>query len=78
MESGLEDRNNRGVAPPPPGRTPVSMESGLEDRNNSARIQAVRARILGVSMESGLEDRNNGRLVPRCVDLVAASQWSPA
>ena len=34
MKSGLEDRNNRRVTPPPPGRTPVSMKSGLEDRNN--------------------------------------------
>ena len=59
MESGLEDRNNRGPGTPVcvPGAT-VSMESGLEDRNNVAALQLYRHTLV-VSMESGLEDRNN-------------------
>ena len=35
MESGLEDRNNRGLPVGIDPRAIVSMESGLEDRNNT-------------------------------------------
>ena len=39
MESGLEDRNNRGRIAKVRDEVSVSMESGLEDRNNSKPSQ---------------------------------------
>ena len=38
MESGLEDRNNTGIAYPKAIPEVVSMESGLEDRNNTHNV----------------------------------------
>ena len=41
MESGLEDRNNRGGRRGVAADQGVSMESGLEDRNNAAESEGV-------------------------------------
>ena len=65
MESGLEDRNNKGDGEN--DDTEAISLNGVRPRRPE-QYHAVQAGVLGevlVSMESGLEDRNNTAMDPR-------------
>ena len=59
MESGLDGRNNGGLALLLGDGRSVSMESGLDGRNNEELPQFSVLVDFAVSMESGLDGRNN-------------------